>query len=794
VRHAAFAGLLAIAFGSIPPSDAGPRALTFEDRVAAQKAIEQVYWNHRIWPKENPGPKPPLTDGMNDGALRAKVDDYLRKSNALETWWQRPIAGKQLQAEMDRMAKDSRDPKVLRELFAALGNDAFVIAETLARQTLADRLIRNWYANDTRFHADAQGKAEAARASCASVDCMKSMGGEYQEATLKLGEDELDRLSAKLATTAETLPLRQLSRVEDAGESFSVSAVLSRRRDETTIAVVVWPKQPFDVWWAANRDKQSSGTSTETAAFTLPAMTSTECTNDTWAPTSLDNVAAPRDVHTAVWTGAEMIVWGGYGGFGNPAYLASGGRYNPSTDTWLATSLGPNTPSARAHHSAVWTGTEMIVWGGHNAGQFHNTGGRYNPLTDGWTATSTGANAPSARWDHTAVWTGTEMIVWGGTIFGDNQNDGGRYSPSNDSWVATSVGANVPTGRSYHTAVWTGTEMIVWGGNTATTSYAKTGGRYNPALNNWTATSIGPNVPDGRNYHTAVWTGTEMIVWGGNIAASTFANTGGRYNPSTDGWLATSIGASVPTARYTHTAIWTGTQMIVWGGTEGDNFLGTGGRYSTSTGGWTTTSTGTNAPAPRDLHAAVWTGTRMIVWGGAPLTTAGGSYCACLNAQTVYRDADGDGSGDPAVTTGTNCDGSIPAGYAADGTDCDDTNAAIHPHAPEINDGIDNQCLGDAGYGVTDEISGVSGFSTLGDKTRFSWDAQGSATSYDVVRSTTRDFSSGCMIFPSSQAFVIDADLPPDEGGFYYLVRPSAPYVGSWGQNSDGTPRAVSCL
>ena len=42
-----------------------------------------------------------------------------------------------------------------------------------------------------------------------------------------------------------------------------------------------------------------------------------------------------------------------------------------------------------------------------------NTGGRYNPSTDSWTATST-TNAPAARFVHTAVWTGSEMIVWGG--------------------------------------------------------------------------------------------------------------------------------------------------------------------------------------------------------------------------------------------------------------------------------------------------------------------------------------------------------------------------------------------
>ena len=56
--------------------------------------------------------------------------------------------------------------------------------------------------------------------------------------------------------------------------------------------------------------------------------------------------------------------------------------------------------------------------------------------------------------------------------------------------------------------------MIVWGGNCCGGSYLNTGGRYNPATDSWTATSTA-NAPDGRLIHTAVWTGTEMIVWGG---------------------------------------------------------------------------------------------------------------------------------------------------------------------------------------------------------------------------------------------------------------------------------------
>src|SRR3989442_3042254 len=78
-------------------------------------------------------------------------------------------------------------------------------------------------------------------------------------------------------------------------------------------------------------------------------------------------------------------------------------------DTWTPTST-INAPSARSGHMAVWTGTEMIIWGGDD-----NTGRRYNPATDTWTPTST-INAPSARSNHTAIWTGKEMIICGGFV------------------------------------------------------------------------------------------------------------------------------------------------------------------------------------------------------------------------------------------------------------------------------------------------------------------------------------------------------------------------------------------
>jgi hypothetical protein len=146
--------LLAFFHSETPTTLFSQRTLTFAERVAYQRAIEDVYWRHRVWPKERPDPKPSLDAVMSQAQLEKKVADYLRKSQALEDYWQRPITPERLQAEIDRMAKHTKQPEVLRELFEALGNDPFVIAECLARPALADRLLTSWYAhsnNDVTF-------------------------------------------------------------------------------------------------------------------------------------------------------------------------------------------------------------------------------------------------------------------------------------------------------------------------------------------------------------------------------------------------------------------------------------------------------------------------------------------------------------------------------------------------------------------------------------------------------------------------------------------------------------------
>ena len=96
----------------------------------------------------------------------------------------------------------------------------------------------------------------------------------------------------------------------------------------------------------------------------------------------------------------------------------------------------------RYRHTAVWTGTEMIVWGGNDANGQSSEGARFNPGTNAWTRTNP-VGAPSARGGHSAVWTGSRMLIWGG----DNNADGAAYDPSQDTW--TPIGSTgAPTARS----------------------------------------------------------------------------------------------------------------------------------------------------------------------------------------------------------------------------------------------------------------------------------------------------------------------------------------------------------
>src|SRR5262249_34195267 len=139
------------------------------------------------------------------------------------------------------------------------------------------------------------------------------------------------------------------------------------------------------------------------------------------------------------------------------------------------------------------------------------------------------------------------------------------YEPATDTWSPIATGGQ-PSARQNAAAVWTGSEWIVWGGETpdSTPAQLDTGGRYDPALDLWTATSR-TSAPTGRALHRATWTGDAMIVFGGSDTSGGPTSSGGRYVPASDSWLPVSaVGA--PDPRYSQSQAWDGGGLIVWGG------------------------------------------------------------------------------------------------------------------------------------------------------------------------------------------------------------------------------------
>ncbi|MBP9147008.1 MAG: hypothetical protein KBI44_21230 [Thermoanaerobaculia bacterium] len=422
---------------------------------------------------------------------------------------------------------------------------------------------------------------------------------------------ELDRMAAHSQSPAR---LRELfAALEDdptlAAECLARPALVDRllraeyARDAQLLgsSTTGQAKRPFETWWAEARWQLAPDPGAADFAYRLPIIADTAgtaCTDDSWTPTL--QLLDPRYWHTAVWTGSEMIVFGGMSNVGTT--YGDGSRYDPATDTWqlLPTS---GAPAARQSHVAVWTGTEMVVWGG----RADATGGRYNPATNSWSPTAL-AGAPQPRVNASVVWTGTEMILWGGEGDAGLLNSGGRYDPATNSWTSTATAPLTP--RAYHSAVWTGTEMILWNGyNVHLGELYGDGARYNPATDSW-APVAGAGAPNARTYHTAVWTGTEMIVWGGANPPA-YDGSGGRYNPATNSWAPTSP-VEAPSYRVFHAAVWTGSEMIVQGGSFG---VVAGGRYDPATDTWTPTQPVNSANNGQGI-TAVWTGTEMIVWGG----------------------------------------------------------------------------------------------------------------------------------------------------------------------------------
>jgi N-acetylneuraminic acid mutarotase len=335
---------------------------------------------------------------------------------------------------------------------------------------------------------------------------------------------------------------------------------------------------------------------------------------------------AVDDARTSVWTGTEMLVVGRHSKRAKDgAVLARvdvAAAYNPTTNTWRRLPWPPGS-SSFMNYSSVWTGNEMIVWG-------QGIHAAFNPVTNQWRRLPDSNLLKIHDGFGLIAWTGRELIGWGGGCCGDAFSDGVAYNPTTNTWRKV---APAPLAGSQHPiGAWTGRELIVlvggfdpngkpWPNRLARAA------AYNPATNTWRRITPPPSAREGA---IAVWDGRELLLVGGTIPARAgqpplVATVGFAYNPLSNRWRRL---PPMESGRVGAAAVWTGEQLLIWGGSQtaggGLPVIPPHGlAYDPKANRWSTLP---QAPLLGRLDpTGVWTGHALIVWGGQrPTTSSGG--------------------------------------------------------------------------------------------------------------------------------------------------------------------------
>jgi hypothetical protein len=252
---------------------------------------------------------------------------------------------------------------------------------------------------------------------------------------------------------------------------------------------------------------------------------------------------------------------------------------------------------------------------------------------DRWAAISA-AGAPSARvGTGNALWTGNALAVWGGSqadsITGPGNStvdcwsgaydgcarfaDGAIYDPKTDHWTAMAA-AGAPSPRSDHLLAWTGTRVLVWGGDAYVVTNGQPkwtvfvdGGLYDPATAQWSPTAAAP-FDASHAMGPALWTGDRLVVLDSNSNGN--GATGWIYDPRTDAWAP--IAAPVRPLNCIGPASVQAGSIVR--GACGSSVQQTAARLDASANQWTIVDLPANAP---DQPGILWTGARWIVWGGS---------------------------------------------------------------------------------------------------------------------------------------------------------------------------------
>jgi N-acetylneuraminic acid mutarotase len=249
-------------------------------------------------------------------------------------------------------------------------------------------------------------------------------------------------------------------------------------------------------------------------------------------PTGWTTLPEPPEVRNAaatVWTGEQVLVWGGYEftGHGDEVVRPGGFVFDAATRDWERMSDSPLSP--RVHPASAWSGRELLIWGGTDirGEHFLADGAAYDPATGAWRRLP---DAPIEARAPLAAWTGDELLMWGTAVRVDPRpRDGAAYNPATNDWRTI---AEAPIELTDATAVWTGREMIVFGAALHGGNFPETrtaiAAAYDPETDSWRRLPDSTLSPQAS---TAAWVGQELVAWD-------YASGTATYDPQADEWRA----------------------------------------------------------------------------------------------------------------------------------------------------------------------------------------------------------------------------------------------------------------
>lgn len=303
-----------------------------------------------------------------------------------------------------------------------------------------------------------------------------------------------------------------------------------------------------------------------------------------------------RSTMASVWTGTEMLLWGGDG----HRQHDDGAAYDPRRASWRLLPHGPL--AARNAPAAVWTGKEMLLWGGNATGNDYADGAAFDPVAGTWRRI---ADAPvRSLGGPIGLWTGTEMLV----LAGLNGYDAVAYNPASDTWRRLPRLPGQLTGPE-PAVVWTGSHVVAvlteGQGSSQTRLFTM-----DPAGDTWTAL---PRLGDGSTQRgagpTPMGGGLTRLAWTGDRLLAVAGRTVAVLSPDATSW---SGSVQLPENLTVGIAfsVWTGTELIL--PSVGDDVIIIDPARRT----WRT------VPAPkmrqREDPAVVWADGVLLVWGGFP--------------------------------------------------------------------------------------------------------------------------------------------------------------------------------